>query len=216
MEEYKGYTIEIRQDELAGSPREWDNLGTMVCFHRRYNLGDDQPRVVNGEWLASMLDEHTDAPVDKDGYVTEHWDDFVYDLENDDPEATEKALAMLGEVLIALPLFLYDHGGLAMSTSQNYPFNCPWDAGQVGFIYVTKDDIRKEYSKQRISKKTMARALKVLRQEVSTYNQYLQGDVWWYNIEYPNGGTFDSCGGFFGYDYCLSEAKSQIDYERTK
>jgi len=22
------------------SPREWDNLGTMVCFHRKYNLGD--------------------------------------------------------------------------------------------------------------------------------------------------------------------------------
>jgi hypothetical protein len=35
-----GYKIEIHQDEDPESPREWDNLGTMVCFHRRYNLGD--------------------------------------------------------------------------------------------------------------------------------------------------------------------------------
>lgn len=39
-EEYRGYDIEIKQDEFPESPREWDNLGTMICFHRRYNLGD--------------------------------------------------------------------------------------------------------------------------------------------------------------------------------
>ncbi len=34
------YKIEIIQDENPSSPREWDNLGTMICFHRRYSLGD--------------------------------------------------------------------------------------------------------------------------------------------------------------------------------
>lgn len=34
------YEIEIIQDSDPESPREWDNLGTMVCQHRRYNLGD--------------------------------------------------------------------------------------------------------------------------------------------------------------------------------
>lgn len=34
------YLIEIYQDTYTESPREWDNLGTMVCFHRRYDLGD--------------------------------------------------------------------------------------------------------------------------------------------------------------------------------
>lgn len=34
------YLIEIYPDESPDSPREWDNLGTMVCFHRNYNLGD--------------------------------------------------------------------------------------------------------------------------------------------------------------------------------
>jgi len=38
--EYKGYTIEVGQDEYSESPREWDNLGTMICRHNRYSLGD--------------------------------------------------------------------------------------------------------------------------------------------------------------------------------
>ena len=39
-EEYKGYTIEVEQDLDPESPREWDCMGTMVCFHKRYDLGD--------------------------------------------------------------------------------------------------------------------------------------------------------------------------------
>lgn len=39
-EEYKDFTITIHQDSDYESPREWDNLGTMTCWHRRYNLGD--------------------------------------------------------------------------------------------------------------------------------------------------------------------------------
>jgi len=34
------HTVHIHQDTDPESPREWDNLGTMVCFHNRYNLGD--------------------------------------------------------------------------------------------------------------------------------------------------------------------------------
>jgi hypothetical protein len=34
------YILEIFQDDFYDSPRSWDPLGTMVCFHGRYNLGD--------------------------------------------------------------------------------------------------------------------------------------------------------------------------------
>lgn len=34
------YLIKIEQDDDPENPRSWDNLGTMVCFHKRYNLGD--------------------------------------------------------------------------------------------------------------------------------------------------------------------------------
>lgn len=39
--EIGNYRIEIFQDEYCESPRNSiDNLGTMICFHNRYNLGD--------------------------------------------------------------------------------------------------------------------------------------------------------------------------------
>lgn len=38
--EMNGLTINIIQDDDPESPREWDNFGTMVCWHKRYDLGD--------------------------------------------------------------------------------------------------------------------------------------------------------------------------------
>lgn len=36
----ENYLIRTFYDESPESPREWSNLGTMVCFHKRYGLGD--------------------------------------------------------------------------------------------------------------------------------------------------------------------------------
>jgi len=53
--EYKGYTIEIDQDSDCidcMSPREeMDNLGTMVCFHSRYTLGDEDTEISKNELI---------------------------------------------------------------------------------------------------------------------------------------------------------------------
>ena len=37
-----GYEIKIEQDPDPMGPREWDNVGTMACFHNRYSLGDQR------------------------------------------------------------------------------------------------------------------------------------------------------------------------------
>jgi len=38
---YRNYTIEIIHDDYADNPREiYDHIGSMVCFHRRYCIGD--------------------------------------------------------------------------------------------------------------------------------------------------------------------------------
>lgn len=38
--------LEIYQNcGQADDPRTWDNMGTMVCFHRRYSLGDKQDTI---------------------------------------------------------------------------------------------------------------------------------------------------------------------------
>ena len=109
-----------------------------------------------------------------------------------------------------LPLYLYDHSGITMSVK---PFSCHWDSGQIGYIYATKDQVRKEYSRKRITKKLRDQVEKALRQEVQAYDDFLTGNVWGYVVEDIDGEHIDSCWGFYGNpDYALVEARSHIDH----
>lgn len=38
--QYKRFNIEYWSDDYSDSPRDWDNIGKMACFHNRYDLGD--------------------------------------------------------------------------------------------------------------------------------------------------------------------------------
>ncbi len=40
--ERNGLDVNIYYDTSPESPREWDNVGVMICSHRNYNLGDEQ------------------------------------------------------------------------------------------------------------------------------------------------------------------------------
>lgn len=126
---YKGYTIEIETDDYPDNPIHWSNLGTMICFHNRYNLGDykeaKQYQDV-GYFLADI------AGVD---YDDERFDDM------DRKEFLSGLLLLAEEKNIILPLYLYDHSGITMNTTG---FSCGWDSGQVGFIYVPKEKLPKE------------------------------------------------------------------------
>jgi hypothetical protein len=169
--------IEILQDEMAESPREWDNLGEMICFHKRYNLGD----------------KHSYSVSD---FIS--WESMRESFEREDDPAE-----------VILPLYLYDHGGITMSTKG---FSCPWDSGQVGFILARRSAILNCYSKKRISSTLRERVREVLETEVKTYDQYLTGDVWGYVIEDDSGEHVDSCWGFFGHDHCEKEAEEALKY----
>ena len=57
-EEYKGYQINIYYDDTTQSPREWDNVATFVCCHRRYNLGDRQDM---DACIDELFDKHVNA-----------------------------------------------------------------------------------------------------------------------------------------------------------
>lgn len=54
-------TLRILQETDPESPREWDNLGTMACWHRRYNLGDVQPKDSPEEWLRENAPEGSEV-----------------------------------------------------------------------------------------------------------------------------------------------------------
>jgi hypothetical protein len=49
------YTVKVEYDSDPMNPRtEWDNAGTMVCWHNRYTLGDEQPKEDPSEYLADL------------------------------------------------------------------------------------------------------------------------------------------------------------------
>lgn len=170
--------VKVMHDDSAESPRTFDNLGVMACWHRRYNLGDVQPKESPEEWL--------------------------------------KANAPKGSIV--LPLYLYDHSGITMSTSG---FSCPWDSGQVGVIVATPEAIRKNFMVKRITKKIRERATEVLKSEVKVYDDFITGNVWGYTIESVKDcescgqktcgdeDVDDSCWGFYGDD--LAGMKEHVD-----
>jgi hypothetical protein len=137
----------------------------MICFHRRYNLGDKHNM---------DIDELKEICKRKDVY--------------------------------SLPLYLYDHSGITISTG---PFSCPWDSGQVGYIFVERDRFLKEFGFKKMTKKAKEILEAHLESEVEDYDNYLTGEVYGYMVEDEEGNCVDSCWGYNGESkYALEEGVS--------
>jgi hypothetical protein len=152
----------IIQDDTPENPRDWDHLGTMVCWHRRYALGDPH-----------------------------HYFD---------PQAFTHAVP--ARQAVVLPLYLFDHAGLAISTTSGMFRACDpagWDWGQLGYIYATKDALRQEFGVTHLSRRLRSRAEEILHGEVTTYDQFLRGEVYGFTLtDRTTGELMDSCWGFYG------------------
>lgn len=164
---YRGLRIRIDHDQDCGSPREYDNLGTIATWHSRYKLGDVQPGITPAEYLKTL------------------------------PTGS-----------IVLPVFMYEHSGIALSCG---PFACPWDSGQLGVISITPEKIRREYSVRHILKKLRIQVTASLRSEVEEYSKFVNGECYSFAIEDPDGETIDSCCGFIGWEYVQQEARSVVN-----
>lgn len=164
--------LTIRREEHVDNPREeFDHAGYMVCWHRRYDLGDEQPR-----------EEPNEYEIPKGSVV--------------------------------LPLYLYDHSGITISCGA---FSCPWDSGQVGWIYATPEKIREGWlieKGQPISDEVRAKVEACLKAEVAEYDAYLRCDVWYFELEEGTTCTdcghthwehVESCGGFIDVDDCAKD-----------
>ena len=113
------------------------------------------------------------------------------------------ARAVVDQGGVVLPMYLYDHSGITMSVNE---FSCPWDSGQVGFIYMTTEKIKEEFSGDEDKAKAC------LLSEVKEYDQYLTNDVWGYRIiEDQTDEEMESCWGFFGEDYAEKESKTALE-----
>jgi hypothetical protein len=167
------HVLQIFQDTWGESPREWDNLGTMAIFHKRYNFGDEVDFKADDFNSWAQMGE----------YINKNLDAAVY-----------------------LPIYMYDHSGITINCDG---FACPWDSGQVGYIYVSRQKLKDEYGVKRISNAMLERAEYTLRNEVHKMDQYITGDVYGFQVikRYLDNNNelkediVDSCSGFYGENF---------------
>lgn len=202
----------IEQDLFPGNPRSWDNLGTMLCCHRDYQLGDCNSNKETEEQLAEICRKYgkSDEEIDEMTFVGE----VRFILDQDD--------------VCGLPLYITDHSGISMQT---YRFDA-WDSSFVGLIFVEKDF----YLAQMCLKDEEGwkeKAKETLKSEVETYSDYLEGNVYIWTLYEPTvvirqsidgkelsckideeGEVVDSMGGF--YDPTLEDVEQYFDFEIAK
>lgn len=187
---YRGYTIEIHQDDGHGShPRhDWDPVGTLASW--------DSSQRIKCE---------CDVKPDDDDIIPE-----------DDPFQTDQSLWQLRynyylfnvKIKAILPVFERYNGYSTVGEYRN----------QIGLIYMTKDAWNEHFEgqdewreKYHSGKTDREIAEHILKGEIESLDLYARGEIYGYNVEELN----DSCWGFFG-DYeesgLLDEAKSVIDY----
>jgi len=185
-------TAVILRDSDPINPREWDNVGSMICWHSRYNLGDTHNYTDSIEFASKMAHElvplknmlefvnagkasdlrfkdegehlrlqyrwelgkpkgewyDTELCITKDLTLSDDYDENIAKdtiIENCWPKENLQ-MCIDADKLVIKPLYLYDHSGIAMSTSSfiGRAHHAEWDSGQVGYIYMTKDEAMHE------------------------------------------------------------------------
>ena len=174
------WRVQVCQDDDCGSPREDTQLGTLITWDRNYNSPDDNefssPDSFEAWW--SGKDE------DEDGHILIH---------HNCPAKSEG--------YIRLPVFKYEHSGVAYRTSD---FGDRWDSGQVGWIFSTPESIEETGAPI----ESIARQLK---NEVEEYSKWANGECYGYVVTHKietcdkchdtEWEDVDSCWGFVGRFY---------------
>ena len=199
----------IEQDQFPEDPRSWDNFGTMLCCYRGYQLGDCNSNKETELQLAEICRKYgkSDEEIDEMTFAEE----IQFILDQDD--------------VCGLPLWLYDHSGISMSTKRW----CSWDSSFVGLIFVEKDFYLAQMClKDETNWKEQAK--KTLEGEIETYSDFLEGNVYGWTLYEPTvvirqsmdgkelsreideeGEMVDSMCGF--YDPTLEDVESYFDFE---
>lgn len=221
--ERDGVRVQVIQDPDAPNPRkEFDSMGHMACWHRRYDLGDENATHGTHSPDELMRYLYQDGGGDMTDPETGDELDYLSDLDMD------KVVKWIEDNYVVLPLFLYDHSGITMSTSAGRfqaIDSAGWDWGIVGVIYLSKAEVIHEYGAW--NDEAIARAMKYLEGEVQEYDAYLRGDVWGIVVEKlipchcgnPECGhnegyeQLDACWGFYDIDdggHIREEMKSML------
>lgn len=185
---------ELVYDQHATNPRECDNLGTILIA----------PRL--SHWIATSPDDIVDTSIPFGNSPYEHWENL----------RNKQLNLKKSEVAIVYPITKYEHGEISLSLG----YKSGWDHSVVGFVYVTKETIRKCYGVDRITQKHIERTKDCLQDELHMLTAWLNGSCYGWRIkEYAltddgldwEVDTLDACWGYFDQDYALAAMKDALN-----
>jgi len=135
-----------------------------------------------------------------------------YELGDERVDGEEIQQKMKDSSVIALPVYAYIHGNVALNTTG---FSCRFDSGQSGCIFITKEEVRRIFNVKRISPKLYEQVIESLKSEVKVYSQYLAGEVYGYRIFDDQDEEIESCWGFYGMETAEKEAEEAMKAARN-
>lgn len=179
---HNGNTVEILPDfdGSCSNPRDDCNLGTFWTMERRATSPDKLP-------VRDNIFESVANTLGGSAYA-------------------DSNAKVLDKKAVWLPVWKYEHSGVAYAAAGSNPFHCPWDSGQAGYIFVSLENVRKEYACKRVTKAIRAKVLEVLKAEVQAYSQWASGEVYGFVVKDKEGHELDSCWGFLGMDHVKESA----------
>ena len=152
-------------DPDAINPRECDNLGTILIAPSK------------AHWVGGR-DSAVDTSIPFGNNPYEHWENL----------RREQLNLKKSEIAIAYPITKYEHGEIFLQLGHK----SGWDYVALGFVYVTKETLRKEYDVNRITKSIIARAESCLQSELDMLTSWLNGECYGWQInEYTAGDMKD-------------------------
>ena len=163
-----------------------------------------------------MTEDYPYNPRENDNLGTIVYTSSRYTLGDERLDSDEITAINRNKNNICFPVYAYIHSGTSLSLDS---FSCPWDSGQCGIIYISKEKLKKEYDYKIITKKRIAKLREYLAYELEEFNYYLNGDVYHYEV-IKDGESLDACGGYFGDDHersgLLSSAREFIDWHYSQ
>jgi len=167
-----------------------------------------------GSKVALYTDDDPSSPREYDNLshmVCAHRRYTLGDEQRREAETEEELRERVPGIVAILPLYLYDHSGITISTGT---FGCAWDSGQVGWAYVTQESAESmgcvggDWTEEKLCES--------IRMEVEEYDKFLTGDVYGYVITEPDGSEGDSCWSLLGIECARQEARCAIGLTREE
>ena len=120
--------VTLSPDKAPMSPRAWGNLGKMWCEHRSYTLGDDCPwwwqQLLKYGYLEAERYSREFRCTTIQALFAESWDDHEA-LMVEQQKRDGESLALW------LPVYLYNHSGLALSTQSLFTDSLGFRSGRL-------------------------------------------------------------------------------------